>query len=89
MGTGVLSSEIKRQGRGADHSPPTSAEVKKIWIYTFTPPYAFVALCFTGIQLVISFCECDGGLLLEMHRCKCWLGKNVDGEYHILFQGMS
>jgi hypothetical protein len=27
----------------ADHSPPASAEVKKIWIYTSTPPYAFMA----------------------------------------------
>jgi hypothetical protein len=27
----------------ADHSPPTNAEVKKTWIYTFTTPYAFVA----------------------------------------------
>jgi hypothetical protein len=24
-------------------SPPASAEVKKIWIYTSTPPYAFMA----------------------------------------------
>jgi hypothetical protein len=24
-------------GREADHSPPTSAEIKKIWIYTSTP----------------------------------------------------
>jgi hypothetical protein len=34
---------VKRPGREADHSPPTSAEVKKIWIYTSTPPYAFMA----------------------------------------------
>jgi hypothetical protein len=34
---------IKRPGREADHSPPTSAEVKKMWIYTSTPPYAFMA----------------------------------------------
>jgi hypothetical protein len=27
----------------ADHSLPTSAEVKKIWIYTSTPPYTFMA----------------------------------------------
>jgi hypothetical protein len=27
---------VKRQGREADHSPPTSAEVKKMWIYTYT-----------------------------------------------------
>jgi hypothetical protein len=34
---------IKRQGREADHSPPTSAEVKKLWIYTSTSPYVFMA----------------------------------------------
>jgi hypothetical protein len=27
----------------ADHSPPTSAEVKKMWIYTSIPSYAFMA----------------------------------------------
>jgi hypothetical protein len=26
-----------------DHSPPTNAEVKKMWIYTSTPPYSFMA----------------------------------------------
>jgi hypothetical protein len=30
-------------GREADHSPPTTAEVKKMWVYTFTPSYAFMA----------------------------------------------
>jgi hypothetical protein len=34
---------VKRQGREADHSPPASAEVKKMWIYTSTPPYTFTA----------------------------------------------
>jgi hypothetical protein len=34
---------VKRPGREADHSPSTSAEVKKMWIYTSTPPYAFMA----------------------------------------------
>jgi hypothetical protein len=43
MGTRVLSPGIKRKGREADHSPPTSAEVKKMWIYTFTHPYGFMA----------------------------------------------
>jgi hypothetical protein len=36
----ALSPEVKRSGREADHSPPVSAEVKKMWIYTATPPYA-------------------------------------------------
>jgi hypothetical protein len=33
---------VKRPGREADHSPPASAEVKKMWIYTYTPPYAIM-----------------------------------------------
>jgi hypothetical protein len=45
MGTGGSFPGVKRQGREADHSPPTSAEVKKMWIYTYTPPYAFMAYC--------------------------------------------
>jgi hypothetical protein len=40
---GVVSLSVKRQGREADHSPPASAEVKKMWIYTSTPPYVFMA----------------------------------------------
>jgi hypothetical protein len=28
---------VMRQGREADHSPPTSAEVKQMWVYTATP----------------------------------------------------
>jgi hypothetical protein len=32
-------------GREADHSPLTSAQVKKTWTYTSTPPYVFVAWC--------------------------------------------
>jgi hypothetical protein len=40
---GALSSEVKLLGTEAGHSPPTSAEVKKMWIYTPTPPYAFMA----------------------------------------------
>jgi hypothetical protein len=40
---GALSPVVKRQEREADHAPPTSAEDKKMWIYTSTPPYAFKA----------------------------------------------
>jgi hypothetical protein len=39
---GALSPGVKRPGREADHSPPTSAEVKKMWIYASTPPYVFM-----------------------------------------------
>jgi hypothetical protein len=43
---GDLSLWVKRPGREADHSPPASAEVKKIWIYTSTLPHAFMAYGF-------------------------------------------
>jgi hypothetical protein len=42
---GDISPELKRPGREAGHSPPTSAEVKKMWTYTSTPPYVFMARC--------------------------------------------
>jgi hypothetical protein len=42
MGTGGSFPGVRRSGREADHSPPTSAEVKKMWIYISTPPYVFM-----------------------------------------------
>jgi hypothetical protein len=33
---------VRAARREADHSPPASAEVKKMWIYTSILPYAFV-----------------------------------------------
>jgi hypothetical protein len=35
---GALSPWVERPGREADHSPPTSAKVKKMWVCTSTPP---------------------------------------------------
>jgi hypothetical protein len=40
---GVLSLGVSRPGCEADHSPPSSAEVKNAWSYNFTPQYAFMA----------------------------------------------
>jgi hypothetical protein len=37
---------LKQLGREADHSPPSSAEVKNSWSYTSTPQYVFMALYF-------------------------------------------
>jgi hypothetical protein len=39
---GAVSPGVKWQGHKADHSPPASAKVKKMWIYTSTPLYTFV-----------------------------------------------
>jgi hypothetical protein len=41
--TRALSLGIEVLGCEADHTPPTSAKVKKTWIYTFTSPYIFMA----------------------------------------------
>jgi hypothetical protein len=38
-------SGAKRQGHEADRLPPTIAEDKKTWIYTSTPPHAFMVQC--------------------------------------------
>jgi hypothetical protein len=38
MGTGGKATG----GSEADHSLSTSAEVKKMWLYTSTPPYSFM-----------------------------------------------
>jgi hypothetical protein len=40
---GAISPGVKRLGRESDHTPPTTAEVMKTWIYTSTPQYAFMA----------------------------------------------
>jgi hypothetical protein len=36
---GALSFGVKQLGHEADHSPPSSAEVKNEWIYTSTPSH--------------------------------------------------
>jgi len=33
---------VKRPEREADHSPPSTAQVKTAWMYTSTPPYVFM-----------------------------------------------
>jgi hypothetical protein len=40
---GAFSPGVKQPGREADHSPATSAEIKKTRIYTSTSPYVFMA----------------------------------------------
>jgi hypothetical protein len=40
---GALSLGVKRPGREADHSPPSSAEVKNTWNYNYPHQYAFQA----------------------------------------------
>jgi hypothetical protein len=47
---GAVSVGVKRPGREADDSLPSSAEVKNAWSYTFTPQYVFMAWCSVKVQ---------------------------------------
>jgi hypothetical protein len=42
---GALSLGVRRPGREADHSSPSSAGVKNAWNYTSTSQYVFMAWC--------------------------------------------
>jgi hypothetical protein len=41
----ALSLGVKWPGREADHTPPSSDEIKNVWSYISTPQYAFVLWC--------------------------------------------
>jgi hypothetical protein len=43
--TAALYVGLKRQGREANHPPPSSAEVKNKWSYTSIPQYVFRSWC--------------------------------------------
>jgi len=51
---GALSLGIKRSGREADHSPPSTAEVENTWSYTSIPQYVFIAWCLVEAQIIIT-----------------------------------
>jgi hypothetical protein len=42
---GAISVGVKRSGREADHSRPSSAEVQNAWSHTSTPQYVFMVWC--------------------------------------------
>jgi hypothetical protein len=44
---------VKWLGCEADHSPPSSAEVKNVWSYTFIPQYAFMAWCLIKQEVLL------------------------------------
>jgi hypothetical protein len=47
---GALSLGVKRPRREADHSPPSSAEVTNVWIYTSTPPIRLHGVVLSYVQ---------------------------------------
>jgi hypothetical protein len=67
---GPLSPGIKRPGSEADHSPPTSAELNKIWIYTSTPhtPSWRSAMLSTGTTLPYEYFPCISLIMFKYQR---------------------
>jgi hypothetical protein len=45
VGTWGSRTAVKLPGHEPDHSSPSSAEVKNVWLYISTPQYVFVAFC--------------------------------------------
>jgi hypothetical protein len=64
---GALSLGIKRPGREADHSPPSSTEVKHAWSYTSTPPIRFHGVLSEGISTILPFTFSRRELLESNH----------------------
>jgi hypothetical protein len=74
---GALSLEVKWPRREADHSPPSSAEVKNAWSYTSTPQNVFMAWClvkhrdnFTFLPLPLHCVYCRNHAALVQRRYK-------------------
>jgi hypothetical protein len=65
MGTRGSYCGVNRWGREAEHSIANSADVKNTWLYTSTPPYAFMAECLIKDRSNFTFYS------IELLLCKC------------------
>jgi hypothetical protein len=81
---GAVSLRVKRPGREADHSLPSSAEVKNAWSYTSTLQYSFMVwylvkkkstgttspltLPYTSLKLLLHFCSVN--FTISSHHVK-------------------
>jgi hypothetical protein len=55
VGTGGTFLEVKQPGREADHSLPSSAEVKNAWRYASTSEYVFETWCLVKHSDIFTF----------------------------------
>jgi hypothetical protein len=65
---GALSLGVKQLGHEADHSPPSSAEVKNEWCYTSTPQYTYMAWCSVKAQGQLYLYPCQGAFARNNKR---------------------
>jgi hypothetical protein len=56
---GLFPRAAKRLEHEADYSSPASAEVKKMWIYTSTPPCALMAKCLISTGTTLPYLRED------------------------------
>jgi len=68
---------IKRPDRQADHSPPSSAEIKNAWSYNSTDPYVFLAWCLVKYRPVAQTTSCDIWKWSTNSRSNVWDSENV------------
>jgi len=66
MGTGGSFPGLKRPLREADHSPPSSSEIKNAWRYTTTPQYVFMAWCLVKHRDKFTF------IFIVQNASICW-----------------
>jgi hypothetical protein len=72
MGTGGRG--VKRSLCEVNHSPSSSAKIKNVWSYTFTPPYVCMAWCLVKYQGRIYFyLYCSLGLIHMGPICVIYL----------------
>ena len=88
MGTGSFPG-VKRPGRDADPSPPSSTVVKKGYSYTSTPLWAVqpvqnLSAC-TGVHFTLPQCLYKGALYL-LQKSIYVVRKNAELSYVILIQ---
>jgi hypothetical protein len=82
--TGALSLGVKRLGHAADHSPPSSPEVKNVWSYTSTPQYAFMAWCSVKAQGQLCSLATFLTTLLGLNNLISTLSSNTPNLYYSL-----
>jgi hypothetical protein len=82
---GSLSLGLKRPGREADHSPPSSPEVKNAWRYTSIPEYVFMARCLVKHRDNFTL-SLQGQYYFTPHRFFCSVDEKIriiKTEWHI------
>jgi hypothetical protein len=72
-------------GREADHSPPSSAEVKNAWSYTSTPQYALMAWCSVKIKVISQLQKWQLEASIEKGH-KTWKGTGSKIKYNKIYR---